>query len=75
MADQTVILGKVSGVQGVKGWLKVFSYTRPADQIFQYENWQMSRDKGPQKGQIFKVKLLDFRPQGKKLVVKARRCE
>ncbi|MDH3840942.1 MAG: ribosome maturation factor RimM, partial [Chromatiales bacterium] len=28
-ADSTVVLGRVSGAHGVRGWVKVFSYTRP----------------------------------------------
>jgi 16S rRNA processing protein RimM len=31
-----VVIGEVSGVFGVKGWIKIRSYTRPDDQIFSY---------------------------------------
>ena len=34
-----VHLGKLVGVWGVKGWLKVFSYTRPRTNISQYKRW------------------------------------
>jgi len=34
-----VQLGKLVGVWGVKGWLKVFSYTRPRKNINQYKRW------------------------------------
>ena len=36
-----VILGRVAGHFGVKGWLKVVSYTRPIDQLFQYSEWYL----------------------------------
>lgn len=34
-----VTLGKVSGVFGVKGWVKVFSYTEMRDGILGYKPW------------------------------------
>lgn len=46
MKNQLVTLGKIVGVHGIQGWLKVFSYTQPAENIFQYNNWQLTRDSG-----------------------------
>jgi 16S rRNA processing protein RimM len=34
-----VLLGKLVGIWGVKGWLKVFSYTRPRQDIGIYKRW------------------------------------
>ncbi|MEQ9561078.1 MAG: ribosome maturation factor RimM [Woeseiaceae bacterium] len=34
-----VVLGKVSGLFGVKGWVKVHSYTEPRDSILQFRRW------------------------------------
>jgi 16S rRNA processing protein RimM len=34
-----VILGRISGLFGVKGWFKVHSYTEPRDAILNYKNW------------------------------------
>ncbi len=34
-----VILGRVSGLFGVKGWFKVHSYTEPREAILDYRNW------------------------------------
>jgi 16S rRNA processing protein RimM len=36
-----VILGRVSGVFGVKGWLKVQSYTEPRDNIVGLSEWTL----------------------------------
>jgi 16S rRNA processing protein RimM len=36
-----VILGRVSGVFGVKGWLKVQSYTEPRDNIVGFGAWTL----------------------------------
>lgn len=37
-----VIVGKIAGQHGVKGWLKVHSYTRPAAQILRYRRWLLA---------------------------------
>lgn len=34
-----VIIGQVNGLYGVRGGLKVFSYTKPRQQIFAYKPW------------------------------------
>jgi 16S rRNA processing protein RimM len=36
-----VTLGRVSGVFGVKGWLKVQSYTEPRDNIARFGTWTL----------------------------------
>ena len=43
MADRPVVLGHVSGLFGVKGWIKVYSYTRPAVNLLEYEDWLIGR--------------------------------
>ena len=37
--DDKILLGHIHGLFGVKGWVKVFSYTRPRTQILDYPNW------------------------------------
>ncbi len=39
-----VTLGRVSGVFGVKGWLKVQSYTEPHDNIATFDAWTLRRN-------------------------------
>ncbi len=41
-----IIVGKICGHFGVKGWLKIISYTRPCSNIFQYERWMIELDVG-----------------------------
>lgn len=36
-----VVIGRISGLFGVKGWLKVQSYTDPRENIFDYTPWQL----------------------------------
>ena len=37
-------MGRISGLFGVKGWVKVFSYTRPREAIINYDRWLLKRD-------------------------------
>ena len=36
---ETVVIGEIVGVYGVKGWVKLKSWTQPAKQIFTYQPW------------------------------------
>jgi 16S rRNA processing protein RimM len=40
-ADKKVILGKISGIFGVKGWVRIFSHTEPRWAIGEYPAWQV----------------------------------
>ena len=44
--DDGVALGKIRGVFGVKGWVRVESYTRPAENILDYARWSVSTPSG-----------------------------
>ncbi len=39
-----VVLGRISGVYGVKGWVKVYSYTDPREGILDYRRWWLRHD-------------------------------
>lgn len=58
-----ITLGKIVGVFGVKGWVKVFSETRPREQIFKYTPWLLVLN-----GDEFEVEVLEGRQQGKGLI-------
>ncbi len=36
-------LGKISGVFGVRGWVKVYSFTRERDDILEYGSWYLRK--------------------------------
>lgn len=42
-----VVVGRVSGVFGVRGWVKVHSYTEPRVNVLGYGPWWLSRPDGP----------------------------
>lgn len=60
---ERIILGRVAGIHGINGWIKVISYTRPRENILDYGQWWI--------GQHGEWRLFDRtggRPQGKGLV-------
>ena len=38
---KSVVLGRVTGLLGVKGWIKVHSYTEPRENIVTYRRWTL----------------------------------
>jgi 16S rRNA processing protein RimM len=44
--DKRLLLGKIVGLFGVDGWVKVESYTEPRTQIFKYRPWLLNRPDG-----------------------------
>ena len=68
--DKRVVLGKISTVYGVKGWLKVNSYSNPRKNIFNYPQWQIKTRNG-----WIKQEVEQGRPHGKTLVVKLAGCD
>lgn len=62
-------LGRITGVFGVRGWLKVHSDTEPRDNILRYSPWYL------QSGDAWEPrKLLDGHAQGKGLVARIQGC-
>jgi 16S rRNA processing protein RimM len=61
--DDHVVLGKLTSPYGVKGWLKVYSYTSPMDGILDYGDWVLKQD-----GRLVCHPLAQGRRQGKGLV-------
>lgn len=46
---QPVILGRIVGLFGVRGWVKVYSYTEPREAVLDYKEWLLSRNGGWQR--------------------------
>ena len=62
-ADDEILVGRIVGLFGVGGWLKVESYTEPRVHIFKYRPWLIRR--GQATSEIEKV---SGREQGKGIV-------
>lgn len=61
-------LGKVVGVWGVKGWLKIYSYTRQRQDIGQYDRWLLVH--AGKSGNSTDVEVTQCRLQGQNVVAK-----
>ena len=43
-AEKLVVVGRISGLYGVRGWVKIYSYTEPRDNILNYDPWRLGHD-------------------------------
>ncbi|MDG2374784.1 MAG: ribosome maturation factor RimM [Woeseiaceae bacterium] len=62
---QPVILGRISGLFGVRGWIKVHSYTDPCEAILDYATWLIESA-----GEWRTFEVLEGRPHGKTIVAR-----
>jgi len=69
-ADDHVVLGKLTSPYGVKGWLRVYSYTSPMEGILDYPVWLVRQGDTPKR-----YRLVQGRRQGKGLVALLEGCE
>jgi 16S rRNA processing protein RimM len=63
--SKPLILGRISGLYGVKGWVKVHSYTAPREAILKYESWLLE-----QNGVWRETSVAEGRKQGKTIVAR-----
>ena len=63
--DRFVILGKVSGLFGVRGWIKVHSFTDPRAAILDYRDWYIESG-----GNWKPAELAEGKPHGKTIVAR-----
>ena len=68
-SEQFITLGSINGVYGVKGWVKVYSFTSPIENILKYKTWLLSSKDG-KNNQNKTVKLEQGKRHGKGIVAK-----
>ncbi len=66
-ASELIHVGEITGVFGIKGWVKVYSLTEPRENILNYSPWILK--KGSETKQ---VKLTNGKRQGKSVVASIR---
>ncbi len=67
MSERRAIVGRVSGLYGVKGWVKIYSFTQPPNDIFRYRPWYLClATEGDGKARSYKV--AEDRSHGKGLI-------
>lgn len=69
-SDRIVVLGTIAGAFGVKGWIKVKSYTEPVDNILEYDTWQLGAHVRDGQGKWTPVKVEDGRVTDKGVLAK-----
>ncbi|MEF3073464.1 ribosome maturation factor RimM [Methylobacter sp. Wu1] len=62
-ARKDINVGRISGVFGVKGWLKVFSFTDPRENILSYSPWLLKKG-----GEIKQLDVIDGALHGKAVI-------
>ncbi|GAA4364212.1 ribosome maturation factor RimM [Kangiella marina] len=69
-AFEPLIVGKLNGAYGIKGWVKVYSHTSPKENILNYKPWYLKLN-----GRWQEVAILNGREQGKTLVAQLEGCD
>lgn len=64
-SQEFITLGRINGVYGVKGWIKVYSFTAPIENILNYKTWQLSKN-----NQNKAVSLVGGKKHGKGIIAK-----
>jgi 16S rRNA processing protein RimM len=68
--NEWLVLGKLTSAYGVKGWIKVYSYTEPMENIGNYHPIWLERN-----GQRKEITLESVKRHGKGLVAKIEGCD
>lgn len=63
--DEYIAVGKVGAPYGIKGWVKIHSFTDLSSTIFEYKPWHLGNDKDWQIAEV-----TDWREHGKGLIAK-----
>jgi 16S rRNA processing protein RimM len=61
----TLVIGRITAVFGVRGWVKVMSFTQQPEKIFDYQPWQVDKQ-----GRCQMVEVDEFKIHGDGLVAR-----
>lgn len=64
-AEEMIVLGKIVSVHGIRGEVKVYSFTDPLDNLLNYRRWTLKRGT-----EVRQAELVSGRVQGNVLVAK-----
>ena len=68
--DKKIYLGKITGVHGIKGWLKIRSFSSPPENILNYPSWIINNQ-----GEEDFYSIEQGRKQNNKIVVKLEKID
>lgn len=60
-----IIVGRIGGAHGIRGWVKIMSYTRPRENIFTYSPWLLQVKNAWQE-----IEIEESQQRGERLLVK-----
>lgn len=64
VSEELVTVGKIGSSHGVRGWMRLYSFTDPPQKVLEYAPWFLS-----QQGFVFSVNLIEWRPKSKNLLL------
>ncbi len=67
---ERVVVGRIAGLYGVRGWVKVFSHTQPRENILNYTPWQLDVDGAWQTRRVVRGRM-----QGKGVIAQLEGCD
>jgi 16S rRNA processing protein RimM len=65
LKPEPVVLGRITGLFGVRGWVKVFSYTEPREAVLNYKHWLLRKQ-----GEWQSATVAEGRRHGKTVIVR-----
>ena len=68
--DEPIIVGRIAGPYGVKGWLRVVSYTERPDKLIEYTPWYLK-----QRGVWLPTEVAEVKRHTRGLLVRLPGCE
>lgn len=69
-SQQQTVLGQITALYGVKGWVKIYSYTEPMENILSYSPWLVLLD-----GVWSPIEVVQGKRHGKGIVAKLAGCD
>lgn len=67
-AEQLIVMARVVGPWGVKGWIKLVPHTTETAMLSEHPNWWLGRNGPGQSSEWREVRILDSEQKGKHLV-------
>ncbi len=68
--NEYIVVGRITGIYGVRGWVKIFSHTQPRENILSYATWYLK-----EQGAWSVCELETGRVHGKGVVAKLKGCD
>ena len=69
LTQKLITIGRIGSPHGVKGWVKLHSFTDPLENILDYQPWQFLKN-----GRAQSIKIIDYRKQNKALIAHIENC-